>query len=393
MARPLTGIRVLDLTRVLAGPHCTMLLEDMGAEIIKIKEPARGDDSRAYPPFSKGISAYYANLNRNKKSLALNLKDNKAREALYKLIKISDVIVENYKPGTMAKLGLSYETVRRLNPRIIYASISGFGQFGPYKDRPGYDIIAQAMSGIMSVTGWPDTPPTRTGTAIGDVLGGLNCCVGILAALNNRNKTGRGERIDISLLDCAVSAMETLIQIYTAEKRVPGRTGNRYEFIYPYDSFPAKNGWVVIAIGNDTLWKKFCGVINRPDLLASEKFALNRGRVQASRELKELLSEWTASLEINDIVSLLLANSIPCAPINDVAAVVADEHIAGAREMILNVEHPIEGTMKITGCPIRFSEAGDRFYAKAPLLGEHSAEILENLLNMPVEGVKYFVFG
>lgn len=391
MERPLSGIRVLDLTRVLAGPYCGMLLGDMGAEVIKIEEPSRGDDSRGYPPFEKGISAYFANLNRNKKSVALNLKDSKAKEVLIKLIKVSDVIIENYKPGTMDKLGFSYENVKKINPRIIYASISGFGQYGPYKELPGYDIIAQAMSGIMSVTGWPDSPPTRTGTAIGDVLAGLNCTIGILAALNNRNKTNHGERIDVSLLDCSVSAMETLIEIYMVEKRIPKRIGNRYEFIYPYDSFPAKDGWVVIAIGNDTLWRRFCQAIGRQDLMEKEEYKLNKDRVIANNELKDIVSKWSQEHDVKEIIDLLRAHSIPCASINTIAQVVEDEHIAKVREMIVDIKHPIEGTMKIIGCPIKFTEAGEKVYKKAPLLGENTEQVMRDLLNMSDEDINYIL--
>ncbi len=288
MVKPLEGIRVVDLTRVLSGPYCTMLLADMGAEVIKIEQPGKGDDSREYPPFQRGISAYFANLNRNKKSITLNLKDPKAKQVLFDLIKMSDVIVENFKPGTMDKLGFPYESVKTVNPEIIYASISGFGQTGPYRKLPGYDVIAQAMSGMMSVTGWPDSPPTRTGTAIGDVLAGLNCCIGILAGLQGKNTHGKGDRIDIGLVDCSVSAMETITEIYMVENRIPEPIRNRYEFIYPYDSFEAKDGWVVIAVGNDSIWQRFCNATGRTDLLEVEKFKLNKNRVNSHDELNKI---------------------------------------------------------------------------------------------------------
>ncbi|MDD5169378.1 MAG: CoA transferase, partial [Syntrophales bacterium] len=216
----LTGLRVVDLTRVLAGPFCTMLLADMGAEVIKVEDPGKGDDSRGYPPFLRGSSAYFANLNRNKQSIILDLKKPEGKSILLDLVKKSDVLLENFKPGTMEKLGLGYDAIKDINPRIIYASISGFGQYGPYKDRPGYDIIGQAMGGLMSVSGWPDSPPTRTGTAMADIVAGLNACIGILAALKGRERTGLGERIDVALVDSMVSAMETIIQIYLVEGRV-----------------------------------------------------------------------------------------------------------------------------------------------------------------------------
>jgi formyl-CoA transferase len=393
MKKPLEGLRVLDLSRVLAGPYCTMLLGDMGAEVIKIEEPGKGDDSRSYPPFDKDISMYFANLNRNKKSIALNLKDEKAKRVLEGLIKVSDVIVDNYKPGTMEKLGFSYEAVKRINPQIVMASISGYGQYGPYREYPGYDIIAQAISGMMSVTGWSDSPPTRTGTAIGDVLAGLNCCIGILATLQGREKTNHGDRVDVSLVDCSVSAMETVIEIYMAEKRIPERIGNRYEFIYPYDSFPTKDGWVVIAVGNDALWNKFCTAIGRKELLADGRFCLNKDRVKENEALYKLVSEWTRGFTIDEVLHQLMQNGIPCAPINTIDKVVSDPHIVEARKMIVDIEHPMDGMMKIIGCPIKFTEYSGITYAKAPLLGENGEEIMKGILGMTNEEMAFSCKG
>ncbi len=279
-AGALKGLRVVDMTRVLAGPFCAMLLADMGAEVIKVEEPGKGDDARGYPPFLRGVSAYFTNLNRNKQSIILNLKNPEAKEILMNLLKESDILLENFKPGTMDKLGFGYERVRDVNPGIIYASISGFGQYGPYKDRPGYDIIGQAMGGLMSVSGWPDSPPTRTGTAMADIVAGLNACIGILASLKGRERTGLGERIDVSLVDSMVSAMETVIQIYLVEGRIPQRVGNRYEFIAPYDSFQAADGWVVIGVGGQEVWKRFCRVIGREDLIETPEFLTNKVRVR-----------------------------------------------------------------------------------------------------------------
>lgn len=391
MAKPLDGIRVIDLTRVLSGPYCTMLLADMGAEVIKVEQPGTGDDSRAYPPFQSGISAYYANLNRNKKSVALNLKDPKAKEVLFGLIKKADVIVENFKPGTMDKLGFSYDVVKKANPNIIYASISGFGQTGPYRLLPGYDIIAQALSGMMSVTGWPDSPPTRTGTAIGDVLGGLNCCIGILAALQGKNTQQHGERVDVGLVDCSVSAMETITEIYMVENRMPARIGNRYEFIYPYDSFESADGWVVIGVGNDAIWKRFCEAIGRKDLLEVEKYKINKNRVAAHLELNELVTSWTKKHKAADIIKLLRVHSVPCAPIHTMADVVNDEHIAHAREMICEIDHPIEGKMRVTGNPVKFTEADHVTYEKAPTLGKDTDTVLRELLEMKTDEINHFI--
>lgn len=386
-AGALDGLRVIDLSRVLAGPFCTMLLGDMGAEIIKIEEPDKGDDTRGYPPFLNGYSAYFSNLNRNKKSVTLDLKKPEARETLLKMVAKADVIVENYKPGTMDKLGLSYATLREVNPGIVFASISGFGQYGPYKDRPGYDIIGQAMGGLMSITGWPDSPPTRTGTAMGDILGGLNCCIGILAALKSREKTGLGQQVDVALVDCVVSSMETIIQLFLVEGRVPGRIGNRYEFIYPYDSFQATDGWVVIGVGGDEVWKRFCKAMERLDLLDDDSLSKNKDRVLQNARLKEIVTEWTSTRSVQDIVDLLLRHSVPCSPILSIDQLVQDPHIAGAREMITEMDHPIEGKMKVVHCPIKMSDTKPTIRFTAPHLGAHNEVVLSELLGMSPDDI------
>ena len=378
----LKGLKVLDLTRVLAGPFCTMLLGDMGAEIIKIEEPGKGDDTRGYPPFLDGHSAYFANLNRNKQSITLDLKNPQAKETFMQLVEAVDVVIENYKPGTMEKLGLSYDKARERNPRIVYASISGFGQYGPYKDRPGYDIIGQAMGGLMSVTGWPDSPPTRTGTAMGDILGGLNCCIGILAALRSRDATGVGQHVDVALVDSVVSSMETIIQLYLVDQRVPQRIGNRYEFIYPYDSFQAADGWVVIGVGGDEVWKRFCKATNLTHLLDDDSLASNRQRVVSNERLKGLVTEWTSARKVADIVDLLLANSVPCSPILTVDQLANDPHIAGAREMIVEMDHPARGKMKVINNPIKFSDTKTAIRSTSPQLGEHTAQVMAEFLGL-----------
>ncbi len=387
----LEGIKIVDLSRVLAGPFCTMLLADMGAEVIKIEEPSKGDDTRGYPPFlPDGFSAYFGNMNRNKSSITLDLKNQKGREVFFELVKTADVIVENYKPGTMKKLGADYEQLKKINEKIIFASISGFGQTGCYSQRPGYDIIGQAMGGLMSVSGWPTSPPTRSGTAMGDILGGLNCCIGILAAINSRNNTGKGQSIDVSLVDCVVSSMETLLQIYLVEGRVPGRTGNRYEFICPYDTFEALDGWVVIAVGNDAVWERFCKTINRLDLLANKKYEHNPNRVKNHAELTKEVVLWTKDKTVADIVDLLLKNSIPSAPIYTVDKIVTDKHIVEDREMIVDMHTPSGQTMKAIACPIRFSDTVTTIRKGPPLLGEHSEQILEKVLGFNKEKIEQF---
>ena len=383
----LTGVRILDLTRVLAGPFCTMLLGDMGAEIIKVEEPGKGDDTRTYPPFIEGYSTYFCNMNRNKKSITLDLKKPEAKAVFKEMVKNVDVVIENYKPGTMTKLGIGHDDLKAINPRLIFASISGFGQYGPYKDRPGYDIIGQAMGGLMSVSGWPDSPPTRSGTAMGDILAGLNCCIGILAALKGRDVTGRGQSVDVSLVDSVVSAMETIIQIYLVEKRIPGRIGNRYEFIYPYDTFAAADGWVVIGVGNDPVWKRFCQVIGREELIDRPEFKCNPDRIKNNHELNVIVTEWTRQHKVAEIVDLLLANSVPSAPIYNVEQIVNDPHIAGAREMFVDMLNPEGHPMKVVACPIKFSETNATVRTTAPNLGEHTALVLQQLAGLNTEQI------
>jgi len=381
----LNGLRVVDMTRVLAGPFCAMFLADMGAEVIKVEEPGKGDDARDYPPFLRGASAYFTNLNRNKKSIVLDLKKPEARDLLMDLLKKSDVLLENFKPGTMDKLGLGYDDVHEVNPGIVYASISGFGQYGPYRDRPGYDIIGQAMGGLMSVSGWPDSPPTRTGTAMADIVAGLNACVGILAALKGRERTGVGDRIDVSLVDSMVSAMETVIQIYLVEGRIPQRVGNRYEFIAPYDAFPASDGWVVIGVGGQEVWKRFCRVIGREELIETPEFLTNKVRVRNVVRLEEIVTEWTSKRKVDEIVSLLMGASVPCSPILTVDQICNDRHIAKAREMIVEMDHPLGGRMNVISCPIKFTRMKPTIRSTAPAHGEHTEQVLTDLLGMSKE--------
>jgi crotonobetainyl-CoA:carnitine CoA-transferase CaiB-like acyl-CoA transferase len=377
----LKEIRVIDLTRVLAGPYCTLLLGDMGAEIIKVEVPGHGDDSRKYPPFIGTESAYFMNLNRNKKSLTLNLKTTEGKRVLLDLVKHSDVLIENFRPGTLDDLGVGYDKLKAINPNLVYSSISGFGQSGPYRDLPGYDIIGQAMGGIMSVTGWPDSPPSRTGTAIADILAGLCACIGILSSLIAVRNGCPGQKVDIALVDAVVSAMETIIEIYLVEKRIPQRTGNRYEFIYPYDTFKAKDGWVVIAVGNNKLWEVFCEAIGTNHLLEDQKYKDNYDRVKAHVEVKRIVEEWTGTRSVREVVDFLSSKSIPCAPLYTVKEVVEDPHIADARKMIREVEHPVAGRIKVIGSPINLSETPPEINAPAPLLGEQSSDILKNILN------------
>lgn len=387
----LDGIIVLDLTRVLAGPYCSMLLADMGATVIKIEMPKKGDDSRAFTPQVNGESAYYMNLNRNKLGITLNLKSPEGKELFKKMVKKADVVLENYRPGTMEKLGLGYDTLKEINPGIVYGCISGFGHYGPYSDRPGYDIIAQAMGGLMSTTGWPGGKPTRTGTAIGDVLGGLGCTIGVLAAIINKIKTGEGQKVDVALVDSVVSALEIITQIYITTGRVPERIGNRYESAYPYDSFKAKDGDVIIGCGNDKLFNLLTEVMEMPELLEDERFKTNASRVKHHEELKDIIEEWTNKQEVNEIVDKLLARGIPSCPIYTIDQVVNDPHIAKAREMFVDIEHPVAGKTTLTGNHIKFSEKKAEIRTPAPTLGQHNFKVYKEFVGLDEETIKSYM--
>lgn len=387
----LDGIVVLDLTRVLAGPYCGMLLADMGATVYKIEQPKKGDDSRAFGPFINGESAYYMNLNRNKLGVTLNLKTPEGKEVFKEMIKKADVVIENYRPGTMEKLGLGYETLKEINPGIVYGCVSGFGHFGPYSQRAGYDIIGQAMGGLMSTTGWPGGQPTRTGTAMGDVLGGLGCTIGVLAAVVNKIKTGEGQKVDVALVDSVVSSLEIITQIYLATGRIPEKIGNRYESAYPYDSFRAKDGDVIIACGNDKLYKLLADVMKQPELLTDERFATNALRVKNHEELKPIIEAWTSQHEIDEVVNMLLAVGVPSSPINTIDRVVKDPHIAGAREMFVEVEHPVAGKTTLTGDHIKFSDKKAEIRTPAPTLGQHNFSVYEKFIGLNEETIKEYI--
>ncbi len=393
MSGLLDGVKVLDMTRVLAGPYCCMLLADMGADVIKIEVPGRGDDSRHNAPIvAGGESAYFMNLNRNKKGITLNLKTEEGKQILRDLVKEADILVENYRPGVMEKLGLGYEDLKKINPALVYGAVSGFGHYGPYSKRPGYDILGQAMSGLMSTTGWPDGAPTRTGTAISDVMGGISCCVGILGAYINRLKTGEGEKVDVALVDSMVSSLEIINMIYLCTGRVPTRIGNRYEAIAPYDSFESKDGYVIIACGNDKLYNKLKETVKIPEL-EDERFADNLKRVANVTALKPIIEAWTKERTTDVICDMFLEAGIPAGPINTIDKVVADPHIGGARQMFVECEHPVAGKVTLTNTHLKFTNkpASVRFHA--PLLGEHNDEVLKALGRTEEEIASYKANG
>lgn len=379
-AGALEGVTVLDLTRVLAGPYSTMMLADMGANVIKIEEPVKGDDTRHFGPFKNDESIYYITNNRNKKGVTLNLRDPKAKEMFKEMVKKADIVVENYRPGTMEKLGLGYDVLKEVNPRIIYGCISGFGHYGRHKDRPGYDIIAQAMSGLMSTTGWPGMPPTRTGTAIGDVLAGLYLAIGVLGALQGRNVTGLGQKVDVALVDSAVGAMGNINMLYLAEGRIPGRIGNRYESTYPYDSFECADGSCVIGAANDKFWQTLCGLMGRPEIAELPQYLRIRDRIQNHVEVKKEIEIWTKTKTMNDVVDTCLAAGLPAAPVYDLAQVAADPHIAQDRNMFIEQEHPTAGKVTVTGTPFKLSGTPATVRTPAPALGQDNAAVYKEFL-------------
>lgn len=384
----LEGIVVLDLTRVLAGPYCGTLIADMGATVIKVENPIGGDDSRSMGPFINGNSVYYANFNRSKLGCTLNLKTSEGKEIFKELVKKADIIIENYRPGTMEKLGLGYDELKKENPAIIYGAVSGFGHTGPLSKRAGYDIIGQAMGGLMSTTGWPGGPATRSGTPLGDVLGGLNLAIGILAALVNREKTGLGEKVDVALVDSVASAMENITMIYQATGRIPQRIGNRYESTYPYDSFPANDGDVIIAAGNNKLFSILCEIMEQPELKNDSRFLDVKSRVANHDDLFQIVSTWTKKYSVEEIDKKLNDAGCPASIVNTIDRLVVDRQIAGAREMFPEIEQPGIGKLQITACPQKLTRTKSYPRKAAPLLGEDNIDIYGKLLGFDENKIK-----
>ncbi|KAF0193542.1 MAG: formyl-CoA transferase [Bacillota bacterium] len=379
---PLTGLRVLDLSRVLAGPYCGMVLADLGAEVVKIEIPGTGDDSRSFGPFVGAESAYFMSLNRNKKSMTLNFKNDDAKDIFRDLVKQADVLVENYRPGTMEKLNLGYDALSQINPKLVYAGISGFGNTGPYRLKAAYDVVVQGMGGIMSITGFPDGLPTRVGASIGDITAALFGVIGILAALNKRHETGRGQMVDVSMLDCQVAILENAIARYEVTGQVPGRIGNRHPSISPFSAVPAADGHMIVAIGNDNLWQQFCKLVDRTDLREDTRYLTNKSRTDNWASLEPELIKIFNHKTIIEWIDTLEAAGIPCGPINTVDKVLMDPQII-ARNMIEESVHPIAGKIRMAGSPIKMSDAPESVMRyPAPLLGQHNDELLAQLLNL-----------
>jgi formyl-CoA transferase len=384
---PLDGVRVLDLTRVVAGPYCSMFLGDLGAEVVKVEQPGVGDDTRGWgPPFAGGESAYYLCINRNKKSLTLDLKSKSGVELLRALAEHADVIIENFRPGTMERLGVGEEELRALNPRLIYASLTGFGADGPMSDWPGYDLIVQAWGGLMSITGTPDGEPVKVGVAIIDLVAGLMLGKAITAALFAREKIGIGQRIDTSLLEAEVASLINVGSNYLVSGKIPSRWGNAHPNIVPYQNFKTANGYLVIGVASEVIWKRFCQAIGRADLGGDARFVNNSKRVENRGELIALLSELFLTRSNEDWFKLLTEAEVPCAPVQSIDQVFQAPQVL-QREMLTEVEHPTAGQVRMAGIPVKFSVTPASVRMPPPLLGQHSAEILQDWLGMSAAAI------
>ena len=377
--KPLDDLRVLDLSRVLSGPYCTMVLADFGADVVKVERPDGGDDTRAWVPPSVGDEAvYFLSLNRNKRSLTVDLKTSEGKEIIYRLAKWADVVVENFRPGTADKLGIGYDALSKLNPRLVYCAISGFGQTGPYRDKPGYDAVAQAMGGLMSVTGYPELPPVRFGVPIADLGAAMWSLVGILAALRVREETGRGQYVDTSLFEGQLSWLTYVAGNYFATGKNPERYGSAHPTIVPYQTFETQDGTLMVAVGNDKLWRKFTAALGLGELSDDPKYRTNQDREAHREELVERLSRVFKTRMADEWLKRLSAAGVPAAPVKTVEEVVHDPH-AKAREMFVTVEHPTAGELTMTGIPVKFSETPGAIETPPPTLGQHSEEVLLEL--------------
>ncbi len=376
MAKPLEGLKVIDLTSALSGPFCTMMLADYGAEVIKIETPA-GDQTRDWGPMDEksGESAYFAAFNRDKKGASLNLKSEKGLELFYKLAKDADIVVENYKVGVTKKLKIDYDTIKEINPGVIYASGTGFGQYGPIAHRPCYDIVAQAMGGIMNLTGYPDRPPVKAGPSIVDHIMGIYLTVGILMALNYRNNTGKGQFVDVAMLDSVFSVLENATISYTVGHTIPQRQGNIDPAITPFDAYECKDGLVALGVGNNSLFEKFCRKTGLTGLLDDPRYSDNWHRtLNYIPGLRDAVGDWCRQYTKAEIEEMMDEAGIPCGPVLDIKEAIEHPQIK-AREMMVHCQHPTMGDIEIQGCVMKLSETPGSVDAPAPLLGQHNREV------------------
>ena len=377
MNGPLKDLLVVDLTRVLVGPYCTMILSDLGARVIKIEAPEIGDDSRKFGPFVKDYSAYFMSLNRGKESIALNLKNEDDKKIFEKILAKADILVENFKPGTLEKWGFGWKQVSKKYPKLIYASASGFGQTGPLKELPAYDMVVQGMGGLMSVTGQPNSEPTRVGTSIGDITAGLFTAIGINAALYDRQKTGKGMYIDVSMLDCQIAILENAIARYLSKNEIPKPMGSRHPSIAPFEAFKTKDSYIIIAAGNDKLFENLCNALDLKDLIMDEKYKSNSSRSENMNELKKILEQKLINKTTNEWVKNLESLKIPCGPIFNIKEAVENPQVE-ARNMIVKAYHKVIGDFKLAGNPIKMSTYEDeKTRGDIPDLDEHREKILK----------------
>jgi len=374
--RPLDDMFVVDLSRILSGPVCTMMLADMGAQVIKVEPPPWGDDSRQWgPPFVGGISTYFHSINRNKKSLGLNLQTEAGRQILWKLIDRADILIENFKPGVLDRLGFGFEAVSKRRPEIVYCSISGFGQTGPYRSRPGYDVVAQGESGLMDLTGFPDGPPAKVGTSISDIVTGLYATQGILLALLARVRSHKGQWVDVSLLDSTVATLTYQAQSYLATGRTPARMGTRHPSIVPYECFRVRDGFVNIGVTNQKQWVNFCNELDLTELIEDPRFSTTDSRLNNYSDLKPILDRALGEFTRSEVLKMMSKSAIPAGPVNTVAEVLEDPQI-DAREMIKDLTHPEYGPIRVLGLPIKLSETPGIVEGPPPILGEHNRTVL-----------------
>lgn len=387
MANPLDGITVIDLTRILAGPYCTQALADAGADVIKIEEPRKGDDTRGWgPPFVHGESAYFLSVNRGKRSLTLDLKHPEGRRILRVLLDRADVLVENFRPGTLERLGFGYEVVSGRNPRIVYASISGYGADGPWGGRPGYDAVIQGEAGLMSITGATDGPPFRVGASIADVMAGMTAYQGILLALVRRATTSKGGLVDVSLLESLLPALAYHASTYLLADKTPTRLGNRHPSLAPYETFEAADGHVIVAVGSESLWRSFCTAVARPELAYDDRFATNPQRVVNYDALRAVLAPLFKGRPAGEWLKSLEAAGIPCGRVRTVAEALQNPQLA-ARGLLVERDHPRAGRGKYLGSPIHLSDAQRASALPPPTLGQHTDEVLRERLGMTADEI------
>ncbi|MGQ0635141.1 MAG: CaiB/BaiF CoA transferase family protein [Planctomycetaceae bacterium] len=388
MRAVLEGVQVLDLSRVLAGPYCTMLLADQGADVIKVERPDGGDDTRHWgPPFAAGESAYYLSCNRNKRGITLNLKTAAGRELARRLAERSDVLVENFLPGTLDRWGLGFAELSQRNPRLVYCSITGFGQTGPRSAEPGYDIMIQALAGVMSITGEPDGPPMKLGVAISDITAGLFACQAIVGALYAREMTGQGERIDISLFDATLAWLANVGQNYLVSGEVPQRLGTAHPNIVPYQAFQAADESLIIAVGTDAQFRRFCDLLGRPELADDARYATNALRVEHRDTLIPLIAAAVRGRLASDWLARLDAADIPCGAVNTIDRALGDPQ-AAARGMVQHVAHPTIGDLKLAGSPVKLQNASHVPIQPPPLLGQHTDLVLRDMLRLTAAEIR-----